>query len=462
MSVRFTDWLGRLLGRRRPGPDIRKLRQPVSVREFAPWPEGGYLVGGAVRDALLDRSSTDLDWLVAQPERAASLAAGLVDGAHFALDEARGHWRLVTSSSIRDYIRLDGELHDNLRNRDYTINALALAASGQVTDVMGGLADLEAGILRMTGAAQLHSDPVRLLRGVRLAVELDLQLDPATEATIKEIADLHSTGKLPLPAWERSRSELDLILQSERAAKGVWLLADLGLLDVYLPELTAGRDVDQGGFHHLDVLDHQVEALAQLLHHFPDADLTLRWATLLHDIGKPDTRSVDDDSPGRIRFHGHDRLGSDLARGIMRRLRQPSARTERVAGLVRRHMQPLPADEKATSRFIHRYGELLPDLLKLMVADREAGRGKLASAAARKRYRVAVGRVLQQLEAAPEATEPPLLSGAELMKLLNLEPGPRVGQAVRYLAELQAVGDAGTVEEAERHLREYARVQWGQ
>src|SRR5690554_439354 len=202
--MRLTDWVARLFGRKRFQLEVSKLKLPVSVREFAPWPEGGYLVGGAVRDALLDRSSTDLDWLVAQPERAASLAAGLVDGAHFALDEARGHWRLVTSSSIRDYIRLDGELHDNLRNRDYTINALALAASGQVTDVMGGLADLEAGILRMTGATQLHSDPVRLLRGVRLAVELDLQLDPATEATIKEIAELHATGDLPLPAWERS------------------------------------------------------------------------------------------------------------------------------------------------------------------------------------------------------------------------------------------------------------------
>src|SRR5690606_31514399 len=145
------------------------------------------------------------------------------------------------------------------------------------------------------------------------------------------------------------------------------------------------------------VLDHQIDALARLLQHFPDADLTLRWATLLHDVGKPGTAEPDEDAPGRIRFHGHDRQGSEIARAMMQRLREPSARVERVAHLVRRHMQPLPTDGKATSRFIHRYGELLPDLLKLMVADREAARGKLASDAARKRYRVAVGRVLKQL-----------------------------------------------------------------
>ena len=215
--------------------------------------------------------------------------------------------------------------------------------------------------------------------------------------------------------------------------------------------------------HHLDVLGHQIDSRGHLLGNFPAADLTLRWATLLHDIGKPGTRSVDDDEDGlgRIRFHGHDRLGAEQSRALMQRMRQPSARAERVAALVRRHMQPLPRDEKSTRRFIHRYGELLPDLLSLMVADREAARGRLASDASRRNYRVAIGRVLHALEEVPPEPAVPLLSGSELMKMLDLQPGPQVGQAVRYLAELQAVGDASTVEEAEQHLREYARVQFG-
>ena len=420
-------------------------------------------MGGAVRDALLGRELTDLDWLVPQPERAASLAAGLVDGAHFALDEDRGHWRVVTNSTIQDYIVLDGPIEQNLLERDFTINALALGADGQVTDAAGGLADLQSGLLRMLSRDNLRADPLRLLRAVRFVTELDLTLEEQTEQAISELAAEHAAGTLPLPAWERSRSELDRILLSSRAMSGVQLLDRLGLLDVYLPELAAGRGVDQGGMHHLDVLGHQIESLGHLLGNFPAADLTLRWATLLHDIGKPGTRSVDDDEDGlgRIRFHGHDRLGAEQSRALMQRMRQPSARAERVAALVRRHMQPLPRDEKSTRRFIHRYGELLPDLLSLMVADREAARGRLASDASRRNYRVAIGRVLHALEEVPPEPAVPLLSGSELMKMLDLQPGPQVGQAVRYLAELQAVGDASTVEEAEQHLREYARVQFG-
>lgn len=458
--VRFMDWLRRFLGRERQQPEKRKLAANLDLKQFAPWPEGGHLVGGAVRDVLLGGVATDLDWLVAQPERAASLAARLLDGAHFALDEQRGYWRVVTGGHIRDYLALRGTLEEDLQRRDYTINALALAASGSITDVTGGLDDLKDGLLRMTGLEQLRADPVRLLRGVRLATELQLELEPATAAAISSLAAQHASGELPLPAWERTRAELDRLLLSLHAPRGLKLLLELGLLDVYLPELSAGHGVDQGGMHHADVLGHQIDTVAQLLHFFPAADLTLRWAALLHDIGKPATRTVDDGDVGRIRFHGHEREGAEQARLLLQRLRQPSARVERATQLVRRHMQPLPQDGKATRRFIHRYGELLPDLLKLMIADREATRGRLSTEAGRNRYRLAVGRVLEQLDSAPVQPQTPLLSGAELMELLELEPGPRVGQAVRYLAELQAVGDADTVEQAREHLLEYARVQW--
>lgn len=460
--VGLMGWLRRLLGRKRDLPERRKLHADLDLKQFAPWPEGGQLVGGAVRDVLLGEAATDLDWLVAQPERAASLAARLLDGAHFALDEQRGYWRVVTGGHIRDYLALRGTLEQDLRQRDYTVNALALAANGSITDVTGGLADLESGLLRMTGADQLRADPVRLLRGVRLATELRLEIDVATSAAISSLAAEHAAGELALPAWERARAELDRLLLSPHAPRGLTLLLELGLLAVYLPELSRGAGVDQGGMHHADVLGHQIETVAQLLHFFPDADLTLRWAALLHDIGKPATRTVDEGELGRIRFHGHEREGADLAQLLLQRLRQPSARVERVGQLVRRHMQPLPEDEKATRRFIHRYGELLPDLLKLMVADREATRGRLSTETGRNRYRLAVGRVLEQLESMPEQPGQPLLSGAELMELLGLEPGPRVGQAVRYLAELQAVGDAQTVEQARGHLLEYARVQWSE
>ncbi len=443
---------------RRAEPEPRVLPVSLDPREFAPVPEGGYLVGGAVRDALLGRPQADLDWLVAQPERAASLAARLLDGAHFALDEARGHWRVVAGDVVRDYIRFDSSLEDDLRSRDYTVNALAMDTTGRIVDVTGGLADLSSLTLRMVSSAALRSDPLRLLRAARLSAQHGLRIEPGTQEAIRTLAAAQLDGRVPTPAFERVRVELDQLMMTDQPAGAVGLLDDLGLLDVYLPELTMGRGVEQGGFHHLDVMQHQIEALGALIRLFPDADLGLRYATLLHDVGKPDTAEADEEG-GRVRFYGHDRLGAEMATGVMRRLRQPTMRRERVAGLVRRHMLPLPATEKSTRRFIHRYRELLPDLLKLMIADREAARGRLASEAARRKYREALGRVIEMMNEAPEPAAKPLLDGTELMELLELAPGPRVGEAARYLAELQAVGDADTEEEAVRHLRRYAAAQ---
>ncbi len=447
--VALKKFIARLLPGRRPpaGPVVQSSLDPL---QFAPVPDGGYLVGGAVRDALLGRDLVDLDWLVAQPERAASVAAGLVEGAHFALDEARGHWRVVTRSSIRDYIRLDTSLEADLKSRDFTINSLAMTETGRIIDVQDGLADLKAGVLRMNARQNLEADPVRLLRGVRLANQLDFRLDEDTAAAIRQLAPV-----LPLPAWERVRVELDLIIMSPTPARGMRLLDSLGLLELYLPELTAGRGIEQGSMHHLDVLEHQIESLGALAAGFPEADLTLRWATLLHDIGKPLTHEhLEDDRP---RFHGHAEEGSRLARQVMLRLRQPTARQERVAELVLRHMLPLPEGERSARRYVHRYGHILEDLLKLMIADRESARGRQASEAGRNRYRVALGRLLGTMKQHPP--EPPLLDGNQLMRLLGIPAGPRVGEAARYLAELQAVGDADSVEEAEKHLRTYAEAQ---
>lgn len=424
---------------------------------FTPFPDGGYLVGGAVRDALLGRSTHDLDWLVSQPERTASLAANLLEGAAFALDEDRGHWRTVTNTTVRDYIRLDPPLEANLRERDFTINSIALAADGNLIDPTGGLEDLKRGLLRMNSVAVLRADPLRLLRGVRLATTLGFELEGQTRATISELAREQLAGELPLPAGERVREELDAILQSDNPGGGLQLAEQLGLLDVYLPELTAGRDIEQGGFHHRDVLHHQIEALQQLAHLFPEADLSLRWATLLHDIGKPVTREQAEDD--RTRFYGHDKEGAELARRVMQRLRHPSARADRTAELVRRHMLPLPGSDRSSRRFVHRYRHVLPDLLKLMIADREAARGPQSSEATRNSYRLGVARIISLLDEVPAPSEPPLLDGRAIMKLLDLPEGPQVGQAVEYVAELAAVGDANTPEEAEKFLLEYAHAQ---
>ncbi len=438
---------------------------PAAVRDLLahlrPWPTGGWLVGGALRDALRGARSNDLDWVVADPRSAAQQLAAALGGSPFEMDAARRHWRVALAGGpVHDFAppRHGGaDIEGDLRLRDFTINAMALTETGELIDPLNGQADLKGKLVRMTSRAALEADPVRALRAVRFAATLRFRLEDETLAAATEVATAQAEGAAPLPAFERVGAELAHLMAAPTAAQGMQLLGDLGMFRRYLPELEAARGVTQGrGFHHLDVLDHSLEALNQLLHGFPAADAALRWATLLHDVGKPPTAGR---GPfGRVTFYGHDKVGAELAATALRRLRMEAGLVERVAGLVRYHMLPLPQGERAARRFVHRRRALLPDLLKLMIADREAARGPLSSVAGRNAYRVALGQVIALLAEEPPQQEP-LLRGGEVMELLGLEPGPRVGEALALVAEARALGDVHDAAEARALLLRYARAQ---
>ncbi len=433
--------------------------ETLDMGQFTPHPSAGYLVGGAVRDTLLNRPVRDLDWLVERPGLEADHAAAELGGRAFCLDEQRDHWRVVTESMTRDYTPLEdskNSLENNLWARDYTVNALAADLSGKLIDPTGGRADLQAKRLRMVSEENLRADPVRGLRGVRLATTLGFGLEAKTETAIQRHAALLENTEASLPAWERIGDELTQFLLNENAAPGFKLLHQVGLLQVYLPELAEADGVTQGGFHHLDVLGHSLEALHQLVQGFPDADLTLRWATLLHDVGKPAMKTYEEGSH-HYHFYGHDKLGAELTKTILERLRTPAVRLEKAANLVRYHMVQLPKTDKEARRFVHRRRKLLPDLLKLMIADREAARGPQSSEASRRGYKLALAQILEIMDEAP--SKAPLLDGRDVMQLLDLSPGPRVGEAVRFVQEAEAVGDVRTKEDAEAALRHYAAVQ---
>ena len=435
-------------------PKWLRRRQQLDMRTFQPLPVDGYLVGGALRDLLLGRDFDDLDWLVAEPEREARAAATALGGSAFALDEKRGHWRVVTSQGTRDYIRLDQPLEQELSSRDFTLNALAATLAGEIIDPCGGRQDLKRNIVRMVSEEGLERDPLRLLRGVRFVTTLGFRLDEATGKAITSCAAAQRAGSLPPPAWERIREELNRIISVSRAGRGFQLLDELDLLEQYLPELCAGRGVEQGDFHHLDVLGHSLEALNQLAQGFPEASIPLRWATLLHDVGKPPKKQLGED--GHLHFYGHDRLGAILTRQILRRLRQKRAVADPAGRLVRYHMLPLPRGEREARRFVHRRRDLLPDLLKLMIADREAARGPRSSEQARHAYRLALAHVIRLLKQSPPRK--PLLDGREIMELLGLPEGPAIGEALRFIREAEAVGDIGNEEQAREVLLHFARA----
>lgn len=410
-----------------------------------PFPPGGLLVGGAARDWLRGVAPRDYDWAVPDPAHAARAMAGALGGSAFPLDEGRGYWRVHLPGEAHhaaphhDFVPLPADVNGDLLRRDFTVNALAVTEGQKVLDPAGGQADLRARRLRMVGAANLRADPLRAWRAARLEVTLGFRLEPGTERVVRAVAAELAGGTLRMPAAERVRDELHALLRHPDAAHGLKRLEELGLLELTLPELREGLDLQQGGFHHLDVFGHGLEALHQLLARLPDAPLPLRWAALLHDVGKPRSHTVDP-ATGRTHFYGHDKLGAALATQMLTRLKLPGDDIRHVARLVEAHMVPLPAGEREARRFVHRRRDLLPDLLWVMLADREAARGPSSSEASRHAYAAAMNRVLEALEDRP-APPRPLLSGGDVMALLNLAPGPRVGEVLRALNEAAALGE---------------------
>jgi poly(A) polymerase len=468
-------------------PELRSLFAAV----FAAAPDA-YAVGGTPRDLLLNRPPVDLDLVTsAKPRTVAERLAESLGGSPFALDEERGHYRLaLTDGPLREVdVSQVTDLQADLFRRDYTINAMAAplredGSLGDLIDLSGGVADLEAGTLRMVTRAALRDDPIRLLRAVRLSVELDLEIEEETEEAIREFAFF-----LPRTAGERQREELVRILETRHAAASIRLLDSLTLLDELMPELTAGRGVGQPFEHHYwDVFDHSIEALAALDLMLAPADDPDRWlapvfrdvlagfdldtylddrvgghsrrvllklAGLLHDVSKPETKTEQPD--GRVRFLGHPEQGAEKSQSICERLRFGTKEARFVALLVEEHLRPtqlsqgdtLPS-KRALYRFFRDLDDAAPACLFLSLADAAAARGPRLE---KDRWAGHVAYVRWVLESGlhPDQDAPKperLVDGTALMAALNLEPGPDVGRLLAAIDEAQAVGELSTPEEA--------------
>lgn len=287
---------------------------------------------------------------------------------------------------------------------------------------------------------------VSAIIAARLCAEHNLTLEPRTVETLR-------TLRVGEPITQHL--ELTRLLLAPHAAAGVHALRQTGWLAALMPELEACAEVLPFGFHHLNVLEHQIEALRVLLELFPVATLETRVATLLHDVGKPASK-IWDEARGRWSFFGHDDMGARLVTRILERFGFEAALTERVSLLIARHMIRLPADETQAARFVRRQRALMPDLLYVMLSDREAARGASSSTEARFAYQLGFERVLSAMNAHDAAK--PLLTGREVMEALELPPGKLIGQALEFLTQLQTDAEIGTSDEARAALKRWAVV----
>ncbi len=479
-------------------PSLRALLTHIATAAPDAW-----LVGGALRDLLDGREPSDIDVIVpGDPQTAAETLRDALGGHAFVMDTERGQHRVVLEDgsgvSTIDIGPLQGDVAANLLQRDFTVNAMAApiesdGSLGEIIDPAGGLRDLEAHTLHMVSETALLDDPLRLLRAARLAIELDYAIEEATAETVRSLASTITTA-----AGERQRDEIVRIFATPHAAEGVRLLDRLGLLSALLPELDEARGVEQPGKHHYyDVFEHSVETLAALnallspeepaepralgmrrafdgvMEGYPwreylDARqratprlVLLKLAGLLHDVAKPETKTAE--ASGRIRFYGHPEIGARKAEAICRRLRFGNNETHFVALLVEEHLRPtqlssgdLPS-HRAVYRFFRDLGDAAPACLLLMLADGSAAAGPRLTMGRWIAHVTYVKYLLDRHEEQSRvtATQPRLVTGADLMAELGLQEGPIVGRLLRALDEAIGAGEIASREEA----LDYARRQ---
>jgi poly(A) polymerase/tRNA nucleotidyltransferase (CCA-adding enzyme) len=326
-----------------------------------------------------------------------------------------------------DEVTWGKSIEEDLKRRDFTINAMALAISGKneyrLVDLFQGMDDLKAGIIRPVGdaAARFEEDALRMLRAIRFSVQLNMKMTDETFTAISALADT-----IQQVSWERIRDEFLKMLASPFPAEAIELLDDTGLLKYVLPELLEGKGVEQGGHHTTDVWTHSLDALRNS----PSNDPIVRLATLLHDVAKPRTFKLQD---GKPTFYNHEIVGSRVAKNVAQRLRLSKAEIERIFALVRYHMfyyQPQNTDA-SIRRFMRKVGlENINDILDVREADR------LGSGARETSWRLEEmkQRMVDQLHQPFSITDLEV-NGNDLMQELNLQPGPKLGEILKALFE---------------------------
>ena len=458
-----------------------RLRRSPAVRTVLGGlpPGDAWLVGGTVRDALRDHISLDEpDLVVAEgAEPVARVLADRVGAFVFALSERFGAWRVIARdrSWQSDITPVRGTIEQDLALRDFTINAMAVpcAELDVLIDPHGGVADVDAGLVRAVGPRTFADDPLRVLRMARFACDLGFAVEQGTSALAA--AD---SGRIEEVAPERSFYELRRLLTGPAPRLGIELMDSVGLVAALLPELHRLQGVEQNPYHQADVWGHTLDVLdrvvevtgdpsgvlgdagSQVAHELAQPladDLTrgqaLRLAALMHDVGKPATRAVT--AEGRVLFWGHDGVGADMARAFSRRMHASTALGEFLAAIAQHHLRlgflvhERPLSPRAVYRYLRACEPVEVEVTVLSVADRLATRGPKTRQQAVDDH-VALAGDLMQAALAWRAGDRPRapLRGDDLIAELGLEPGPEVGRLLELVDEAAFAGEVTTRDEA--------------
>ncbi|TWH24709.1 poly(A) polymerase [Rhodococcus rhodochrous J45] len=454
--------------------DLSDILAPLGAR-FAEAGHELYLVGGSVRDAVLGRLGTDLDFTTdARPEAVQELLRGFVDhqwdtGIDFGtISAVKGLEQLEITTFRSDaydrvtrhpIVKYGTSLEDDLVRRDFTVNAMAVRigpdGAGEFVDPLGGMDSLLAGVLDTPAKPEdsFHDDPLRMLRAARFVSQLGFALTERVHTAIVSMAD-----EILRISAERVQAELDKLILGDYPIEGIDTMVETGLAQRVIPEIPAMKlEIDEH-HQHKDVYWHSLTVLKQAIDlEDGDPDLVLRWAALLHDIGKPDTKR--NEPQGGVSFHHHEVVGAKLVRKRMRALKYSKQMIEDVSRLVFLHLRfhgygKGQWTDSAVRRYVHDAGPLLPRLHKLVRADCTT-RNKRRAAALQAAYDGLEERIERIAAEEDLAKVRPDLDGNAIMELLGIPAGPTVGKAWNFLKELRL--DRGPLE---RDEAEAALLEW--
>lgn len=477
---------------------LERARVFLANRQVAAW-----MVGGSVRDMLLGVPTTDAD-LVVDSEDVAQLGRQFADqigGAFYHLDQERHYVRILSAAdAARESARLDitplgdRDIASELTRRDFTVNAMALPLESSLTtddliDPLNGCADLRQSVLRAVKPTIYADDGIRLMRLARLAGQLGFTIDEETAALARRDA-AHIADVSP----DRLRDELCKVLGLNDAKSALRLLDDIDVLSRVMPELDAARGVTQPVEHYWDVFNHLMETVGfmdglleeerrtadpilsqmpwgeHVADHFAeevsggvDRAVLTKLACLLHDIAKPQTKTVEES--GRTRFLGHPEQGAKVTEAVMERLHFSRRANVYVMMVVRQHLRPMQLSnnlETPTRRALYRFKRDLGDAaigaVWLSMADFLAAKGPMLDPNEWRRRVSHCSLVMESILAEPadDMVVPQLVNGHIIMEMLGIGPGPQLGQILEAVREALAADEISTPEEA----LGFARREW--